>query len=166
MGGSPGHAVGNDGLEESGLATHLAPTPPTHLPTHSLICYCPVGLGRQCQAGGLDGCRGAEGQADSSKCLSPVISERPRQPCLGKQCSDCLAPALCLSRDQPLKVIGKRAGGELCGQRALGCFLKSVSSRLVFTRCSSCRALCRALYKHIGHFVNLSHLKRSFRSCS
>lgn len=131
MGGSPGHPVGNDGLGESGLATHLAPTPPT---TPSLICYCPGGLGRQGGAGGLDGCRGTEGQADGSKCPSAVHSERRRQPCRAKPCPRPPGPSSPPVQHRPLEVTGRRAGGELSGQRALGCVLKSAPSRLVLTQ--------------------------------
>lgn len=53
----------------------------------------------------------------------------------GEAVLDAAQLLLCLSQSQPLQVIGKRAGGELCGQRALGCLLKSIASQLTFTEC-------------------------------
>lgn len=48
--GSPGQTVGEDGLEESGLAASLAPAPQTFLSSPdastSLICSSPVSSGQ------------------------------------------------------------------------------------------------------------------------
>lgn len=68
VGGSPGKTVGDEALEESGLAACLSSTPPTHLPTHPpLIFYCPMGLRRQRQARAWMGAGILEGRQMGAK---------------------------------------------------------------------------------------------------
>lgn len=105
--------VGNGGLEESGLATHLAPIPPIHLPTHSLFdLLLPCESGQAVSGwspGWMQGYQG--GDRLGLKGLSPAISEQCRQPCLGEQCSR-------LSGSSSLPVIVPAPAGDrkkLCG---------------------------------------------------
>lgn len=140
VGGSPGQTVGDDGLEESGLAARLAPTPylpilPRCLHLSDLLLFRgfragSVRLESWMGAGVL---RGRWTGSKVSELLWSVSSGGSHA--WGRSVRHCPALALCLSQSQPLQVIGKRAGGELCRQRALGCLLKSISSLLTFTEC-------------------------------